>query len=122
VRVVRTAPPLLFGLRISPAAFVPARSGPSVVRSSRRGATVTFHLDEAATVTFRLQRSVSQNRFNAINGSFRVKAHRGLNRVRFTGRISHRALRAGRYRLVARPNDASGRIGRPVRVSFSIRR
>jgi hypothetical protein len=121
VRVVRTAPPLLFALRISPAVIRAARSGPSVVSTSRRGAIVSFRLDEAATVTFTVQRMASKHRFKALRGSFRVKGHRGLNRLRFTGRIRHHALRPGKYRLTLRARDASGRVGRPVRVRFAVK-
>jgi hypothetical protein len=139
VRVVRIAPPLLFALRISPAAFRPARSGPSVVRSSRRGATVSFRLDEQATVTFTVQRGISGTRirgrcriaahaaakpctiWKTVKGSFRVNGKRGLNRLRFSGRLNHHALRPGRYRLTLRARDSAHRLSRLVRVRFTIK-
>jgi glucose/arabinose dehydrogenase len=139
VRVVRIAPPLLFALRISPAAFRPSRAGPSVVRSSRRGATVSFRLDEQASVTFTVQRGITGTRRNGrcratahaaakpctiwrtVKGSFRVSGKRGLNRLRFSGRLNHHALRPGRYRLALRARDSAHRLSRLVRVRFTIK-
>jgi glucose/arabinose dehydrogenase len=142
VRIVRDAPPLLFALRISPATFIPARSGPSVVRVGRRGATVSFRLDEPATVTFTVGRAFTGNRINGrcrlgahprrgaqsctvwrpVNGSFRVNGKRGLNRLHFSGRIGHRALAPGRYRLNLGARDAANRVSGPVRARFTISR
>ncbi len=140
VRITRDAPPLLFALRVSPAAFKPARSGHSIVAGGRRGATVSFRLDEPATVTFTVQRAVRGSRINgrcrvaahaaarpctvwrAVKGSFRVHGKRGLNRLHFSGRINHHALVAGGYRLVLRARDQAGRASDPVRVRFSISR
>jgi glucose/arabinose dehydrogenase len=139
VHIVRIAPPLLFALRISPAAFHPSRAGPSVVRSSLRGATVSFRLDEQATVTFTVQRGVTGSRvkgrcratahaaakactiWRTVKGSFRVSGKRGLNRLRFSGRLSHRALLPGHYRLAVRARDSAHRVSRLVRVRFTIK-
>ena len=140
VRIIRDAPPLLFALRVSPAAFKPARSGHSIVGGGRRGATVSFRLDEPATVTFTVQRALRGSRINgrcrvaahaaarpctvwrAVKGSFSVRGKHGLNRLHFSGRINHHALVAGGYRLVLRARDQAGRVSDPVRVRFSISR
>jgi hypothetical protein len=140
VRVVRDAPPLLFALRISPAAFIPARSGPSVMRAGRRGATVSFRLDEPATVTFTVGRGLSGHRVNGrcrvaahvatrsctvwrtVTGSFRVNGKRGLNRVHFSGRIGRRALPPGHYRLNLRARDSANRLSETARIRFTISR
>ncbi|MGZ4185702.1 MAG: PQQ-dependent sugar dehydrogenase [Solirubrobacteraceae bacterium] len=139
VRIVRIAPPLLFALRISPATFHPSRTGPSVIRPSGRGATVSFRLDEQATVTFAIQRGVSGTRakgrcrtaahaaakactiWRTVKGSFRVSGKRGLNRVRFSGRLNHRALPPGHYRLALRARDSAHRASQLVRVRFTIK-
>jgi len=139
VRIVRIAPPLLFALRISPATFNPSRAGPSVVRSSRRGATVSFRLDEPATVAFTVQRGISGTRskgrcrvaahaaakpctiWRTVKGSFRVSGKRGLNRLRFSGRLNRHALAPGHYRLALRARDRAHRVSRFVRVRFTIK-
>jgi hypothetical protein len=139
VRIVRIAPPLLFALRISPVAFRPSLAGPSVVRSSRRGATVSFRLDEQASVAFTVQRGIAGARRNGrcratahvaakpctiwrtVKGSFRVSGKRGLNRLRFSGRLNNRALRPGHYRLALRGRDSAHRLSRIVRVRFTIK-
>jgi hypothetical protein len=140
VRIVRIAPPLLFSLRVSPSAFNPTRSGPSVVRASRRGATVSLHLDEQATVAFTVQRAAHGSSirgrcriaahaaarqpctiWRTVKGSFHAPGKRGLNRLRFSGRLNHRALAPGRYRLGARARDSAGRMSALVRVQFSIK-
>jgi glucose/arabinose dehydrogenase len=140
VRIVRTAPPLLFALRISPSVFRPARSGPSVVRPGRRGATLSFRLDEPATVTVTVGRGIVGSRvrgrcrvvahaaarpctiWRTVKGSFRVSGRRGLNRLHFSGRINHHALAPGHYRLNLRARDAAGRVSGLVRVRFSVSR
>jgi hypothetical protein len=142
VRIVRDAPPLLFALRISPAAFIPARSGPSVVRVGRRGATVSFRLDEPATVTFTAGRAFTGSRINGrcrlgahsrpgarsctvwrtVKGSFRVNGKRGLNRLHFSGRIGHHGLAPGHYRLNLRARDSANRESETVRARFTISR
>ncbi|MGZ4341268.1 MAG: PQQ-dependent sugar dehydrogenase [Solirubrobacteraceae bacterium] len=140
VRIIRDAPPLLYAPRISPTAFIPARSGPSVMRAGRRGATVSFRLDEPATVTFTAGRALSGHRVNGrcrvaayvaarsctvwrpVKGSFRVNGKRGLNRLHFSGRIGHRALALGHYRLNLRARDNANRVSETVRVQFTISR
>jgi glucose/arabinose dehydrogenase len=139
VRIVRIAPPLLFKLRIAPARFNAARAGPTVVRPTARGATVSFRLDEPATVTFKVQRGIGGSKIKGrcrvtahaaakpctiwrpVKGSFRLTGTRGLNRLRFSGRIHHHALAPGRYRLVLRARDSAGRLSRVVRIRFTIK-
>jgi hypothetical protein len=101
---------------------------------------VSLHLDEQATVTFTVQRAAHGSRvrgrcrvvahaaarppcaiWRTVRGSFHAPGKRGLNRLRFSGRLNHRALAPGRYRLVARARDSAGRMSAPVSVQFSIK-
>lgn len=50
----------------------------------------------------------------------RRQGRRGLNRLRFTGRIGRRALRPGRYRLLVRATDAAGNRSKLRRRGFRV--
>jgi hypothetical protein len=53
-------------------------------------------------------------------GRFSIRGHRGLNRLRFTGRLRGRPLPAGSYRLTARALDRAGLATAPSSVGFGI--
>jgi hypothetical protein len=53
---------------------------------------------------------------------FQVRGRRGLNRLRFTGRIRGRALPQGSYILTAVAIDRAGRISAPAAARFRIGR
>jgi hypothetical protein len=76
------------------------RASKSVVRPGRRdgGTTLIFTLKQGTVVRFTIIRVYpSCQRI----GSFSVRAHAGINRVRFRGRLGGRPLAEGTYRLVA---------------------
>jgi hypothetical protein len=54
-------------------------------------------------------------------GRFSVPGRRGLNRLRFSGRLRGRALPPGTYRLTAQAVDRSGRASPPADVGFHVR-
>jgi hypothetical protein len=109
------------GLRISPKTLRPTSKGGSVAR--RAGATVSFKLSGVSAVRFKVQRPLAGRRvgkrcravtpknrskhrctrYASLRGSFTVKGKAGKNRSRFTGRLSRKRLRSGRYRLLATP-------------------
>jgi hypothetical protein len=96
-------------------------------RHARRGAVVSYTLSEAARVRFRVRRCVPRNRglrrcarYKRFRPGFTHVGRAGRNRFRFTGRVGGRRLRAGRWRLVARPTDAAGNRGHAVHTSFRI--
>ena len=67
------------------------------------GTTLMFRLSRAALLRVTIVRVFpSCKRI----GSFRVKAHKGMNRIRFRGRFRGRALPVGGYRLVIRARGA----------------
>ena len=76
------------------------RASKSIVRPGRRdgGTTLVFTLKKGTVVRFTIVRVYpSCERI----GSFRVRAHAGINRVRFRGRLGGRPLAEGTYRVVA---------------------
>jgi hypothetical protein len=127
---VAAAQPLgITGLRVVPARF---RLGSALPRLARArppvGTTISFHAASAGRVvlgfaralpgrragrtcvtpTARLRRHSACTRY-ATAGAIAISAHTGLNRMRFSGRLTRlRALRPGRYRLSAVETSAAG--------------
>jgi len=66
-------------------------------------------------VRFRSRPSIDRTRFQ-------VRGRRGLNRMRFSGRIRGRALAEGRYTLSAVATDRAGRSSPPAVAAFTIGR
>jgi alginate lyase len=131
--------PRLRRLAVTPRRLHAFGRGGSVI-AARLGARVSYALSEPATVRFTLRRAalgrrvggrcVARTRRNRgarrcvryvrLRGAFAHGGHAGPNRFRFSGRLRGRRLRAGHYRLAAKPTDAAGNRGRAVRTSFTI--
>jgi hypothetical protein len=133
------------GLAIAPGAFRALAGGPSVRPAAvkKAGAKVSFRLNFASPVLFTVERAklvpgrtvdssagkvcdaiTPSNRSKppckrpvVLKGSFDVNGKAGANRFRFTGRLAKRALKPGRYRLVATTAD-----GAVARAPFTIKR
>ena len=138
--VVTDLSPGLRGLRIVPQAFAPLSRGDSIGSQRSRGATVRYTLSEAARVRLSVQRRTTGRRvgrrcvkttrrnrsrrrctrFVRVRGSFTHAGKARQNRFRFSGRVRGRALRRGRYRLVARAVDPAGNRSRVRRAGFRI--
>jgi len=122
-------------LRLSPVVFAAANRGGSVSR--RTGTTVSYVDSVAAVTTFTVlrpargvrsggrclmprhgRRGRACTRWVAIGG-FRHQDQAGTNRFHFTGRIRHRKLAPGRYRLQAIPRFR-GRTGGRTTTHFRI--
>jgi hypothetical protein len=84
-----------------------------------RGTRFRYTLSEAARVTIAIQRRRPGGRYRTV-GRLSAKATRGVNRIRFSGRIRGRALRPGRYRAVIRATDAAKNRSAPRRARFRI--
>ena len=114
-----TTAPVASLLTMTPATIrTAARAG-----QRRRGARISYALTEAASTRFTVQRVVRRNgrtRFVRVRGSFTDAGEVGGNTRRFRGRVGGRRLRTGRYRLIARPTDAAGNVGLPVRTKFRV--
>ncbi len=142
-----TAPataPSLTGLKVSPRAFRgaggPGKKADARSAAAKRGATISFVLDRAATVSFVVAARLPGRR--AAGGTCvkpsamtraRARCSRLIRRGRFTaaaaagadsrhfgGRLSGKALGAGRYLLTATPS-AGGLAGRPATAPFAIK-
>ena len=109
----RKRPPELTGLELVPETFAPARRGPAIVRRGRAGAGLRFRLSKAALIRFRVTPGPERLRFQ-------VRGRRGLNRMRFTGRIRGRALAEGAHTLAAVAVDRAGRASTPSAFRFAI--
>ncbi len=126
------------GLKVSPSKFRTAKSGASVSTSAianRVRTRVSYTLSDAASVRFSVQRSSEGRRANGrcvkttrsnrsrtrctrygrVSGSFTRSRGAGTDRFTFSGRIGGRALKPGRYRLLATP-----RAGKTVRATFGV--
>ena len=108
-------------------------------RRRKTGTTIRYRLSEAATMRLRIERIRrgrrvgrrcvrprrrlrNRRRCNRYRhaGTLVRESRPGLNRVRFTGRVGRRALKAGRYRLVMRAIDAGGKRSRVKRLRFRV--
>lgn len=135
------APPSLTSLSLSPSTFATARRGPAVSRTGRAGASLRFRLSRPAKVEFEVTtrrlsgpipptpvtrtRTPDTRRGRAPLtrreiGRFSVSGRRGLNRLRFSGRLRERPLPAGTYRLTARAIAREGLASPPASTDFQI--
>jgi hypothetical protein len=89
-----------------------AQTGPGRVRASRwvvrpgrknGGTVIVFKLPRAALLRLTVLRVFPTCK---LMGSFRIRAHAGVNRVPFRGRVRGRALPAGTYRLIVHAEGA----------------
>ncbi len=135
--VADRTPPALTDVRVAP------RSVRVRGRARGRGATVRFNLNEGARVNVtyhRLRggrraadgRCVAATRSNrraractrtvALRGTVSRGFRAGAGAVRFSGRISGRALTAGRYQAQVVAVDAAGNRSRIQKANFRVRR
>ena len=132
-------------LKLSPRAFPAAPRGASATAAAARkrrrtGTTVAFTLNEAATVRFAVARPAPGRRASGgrcvkptkhnrrakrctrlvtLAVSFTRAGSLGANRLHFTGRVRHRKLKPGSYRLVATPGTGALK-GKATRAAFRI--
>jgi hypothetical protein len=135
--------PQVSGLTLSRHVFAAASRGAGIARRRSRipvGAQLRYRLSEDAAVRFTIKRRAAgrmvrgkcsrrtrRNRARrkctlGLRGAITVHGARGLNRVKFRGRLRGRELRPGRYVLVAVAKDRAGNRSRAATVQFRIRR
>lgn len=113
--------PLISGFRSTRSAFAVARAATPRAAGAKRGTTLRFTLSESARVVLKIQRKRGGGRSGyGTVGTLRRSGIEGANRVRFTGRVGRRALRAGRYRAVLIATDVAGNRSAPSRARFRI--
>jgi hypothetical protein len=126
-------PPLLAGLQLAPAAFsVPTGTVKTV---GDRETTVRYSASQPAPVVFTIDRITGRRggifcrkhphflrclRRQRIRGSLSRHAHKGANRLGFTGRMHGHALSSGRYQLNATPRDRYGHLAITMHAAFRI--
>jgi hypothetical protein len=108
-------------LRVKPFKFRPRRSGPAV--ATVRGTRVSYRASARGPTRFTIRRRVTRQGDHVwvpLAGHFSRQDARGPNSFGFTGRLRHKALRPGLYRLVARPRDKSRPRAKPAFTRFRI--
>ncbi len=111
---------------MTPETFRPTRTGAAIVR--RGGSRVRFRLSRAALVRFDVTRVPEPEDLpvrampgrTVTGGRFSLRATRGLNRIRFSGRLRGRPLAPGGYVLRAIAVDRAHRESAPAAVRFRI--
>jgi hypothetical protein len=106
------------------------------------GTRIGYRLSERARTSFaveralrgrragrRCERPTTRNRegrrcvrWRRLRGGFSDRGHRGVNQLRYSGRLRSRPLRRGTYRLVARARDGAGNRSRYRHATFRIAR
>jgi hypothetical protein len=124
VTVTGSITPRVSRLALSPSTFRAAASGSSA-RKQRTGTRVSYRLNENAGVRFRVERlgrakHSRHKRYLKVRGSFSMVGKAGSNHFRFSGRIAHKKLATGRYRLVAVAKSREGHSSKAVRHKFRI--
>jgi hypothetical protein len=137
-----TAAPTITRLSLTPPLFRAARKGATLASRKRVpvGTRLGYTLSEPATTTITVERRAVGRRSAKgcvrttpgnrrarkctrtvrVPGSVVRQDAAGRTRVRFSGRLRRRALRAGRYRVVVRARDAAGNESAAVRRNFKI--
>jgi hypothetical protein len=113
-----TQAPLISGFRSTRLVFAVASAATPTAAGTKRGTTLRYTLSENARVVIRIKRKTGR-RYRTV-GTLRRNALTGSNRVRFSGRIGRRALKAGRYRAVLIATDGAANRSAPKRAGFRI--
>jgi PKD repeat protein len=113
--------PAIRGASASPSVFAvgPGATPLTSARKARKGTTFRYTLTEDAKVTIRIQRKAGK-RFKPAGKTLRRSGHAGSNRLRFSGRLKRKALRAGRYRALFVAVDPAGNKSKTRKVTFRI--
>ena len=113
--------PAITGLGLSPDAF---EVGSADTPPSRRaGSEIGLTLSEDAGVRFRIKRDPKRPATGSPprnKRSFRLDLAAGRSSVPFTGRIAGRALKPGKYKLLAVAHDPAGQASETARARFRI--
>ncbi len=102
------ARPRLAPISLTVSRFEAAPYGGSRFDHPHLGTTVTVRLNVPATVRFGVRRRVGR-RWVRLRGTFEVRSRPLADYHAFSGRLRNRALRPGRYQLLATARNVSGR-------------
>jgi TolB protein len=122
-----TTAPVISRARVKPKRFAVAkRKTPRVARKRKpkRGTKFIFTLSEAAStkITIARKQRVKRKRTRFVKKLTltRSKTKKGVNRVKFTGRVGKKRLRPGTYRATLVATDPSGNRSKPKRLRFKV--
>jgi hypothetical protein len=132
-------PPASVAPKATPDRTRPVLSGLTVQPfRKKRGARVRFRLSEAASVSFSIRKRVRGRRnktgrcvskrkrgrrctkYVNLPGGFQRAGRTGANSFRYDCRLNRKALRRGRYQLVAVPRDGAGNSGQRASAGFRL--
>jgi hypothetical protein len=113
--------PVLAKLKAKPKRFKAATK-----KKPKRGTNVSFTLSEAASLRLTVERCAKRKRgrcvrWKALRGGLTKTGVKGVNKIRFNGRLRGKALAAGGYRLVLAPTDGASNRGNAVRTAIAVR-
>jgi hypothetical protein len=113
--------PVLSKLKAKPKRFKAATR-----RKPKRGTNVLFTLSEVASVRLTVERCAKRKRgrcvrWKTLRGGLTKPGVQGANKIRFNGRLRGKALKAGGYRIVLKPTDGAGNVGKVVRTAIIVR-
>lgn len=124
--------PVLSKVKLSAKSFKAARSGPSTVVPTptkkgklprlKAGTRITLTLTEAATIRGTLIVPKKGKKKAKTAGSFTQAVAAGSSRFDFTGRVSGKKLKPGKYALQLVAVDAAGNASKVAALSFTIKR
>ncbi len=103
-----------------PNVFRVAPGATPVVARVGTGATLSFTLSRAGTATIAIQSPSGHNRWQTVGTLTRKGLKSGKRSLRFTGRIGHKALAPGSYRVAITARAGKGRASRVATASFRI--
>jgi hypothetical protein len=137
-----TTAPVFFAARLTNTTFaIDPRGAPekAVAASAKRGTKFVYRVSEASRVLFTIERKQGGRKVGktcrkpsrtnrrrkactrfATVGRFAQAAAAGPNTNRFSGRISKRKLKPGRYRATLRAKDPAGNASAAKRLNFTV--
>ena len=118
-----TQAPLITSFRATPKLFAIGRASTPRAARAHHGTRFRYTLSEQARVSVKIQRRLRGHRarYRTV-GKLTRSGKAGVNRIRFTGRIGKRALRAGRYRARMTAIDTAGNRSAQRTARFRIAR
>jgi PKD domain-containing protein len=142
-----TTAPGISALKLSHSTFAVAKGSTATVATAAatnkphpKGTTIRFRLSEAAKVSFAIARQTQGikvgkscvapsrkhkhgkacTRYAKVGSLTRRSERVGADSLAFTGRLGHKALRTGHYRLTLTATDSSGNVSKAKTTSFTI--
>jgi serine protease len=142
-----TTAPGISALKLSHSTFAVAKGSTATVAAAAatskahpKGTTIRFRLSEAAKVTFAIARRTQGikvgkscvapsrkhrhgkacTRYVKVGSLTRRSERVGADSLAFTGRLGHKALHTGHYRLTLTATDSSGNLSKAKTASFTI--